>query len=93
MTTATRKYVKHQKPPPGFIFVEDFEEDDGTIIVGIANRLGLNPHTYKKWRMAGKGPHFRKHGKRIIARPEWIEAWQQEQDRAAGAPTTRRAAA
>jgi hypothetical protein len=85
--TEKRKYQHHQKPPEGFIFATDFEDEEtGTVIVGIASRLGLNPHTYKKWRMAGIGPHYRKHGKRIIARPEWIDAWMSEQDRATGAP-------
>ncbi|MFJ4845981.1 hypothetical protein [Streptomyces sp. NPDC088733] len=78
--------MTHQKPPPGYVFVEDFEADDGTVTAGIATRLGISASAYKKWRMAGKGPLYRKHGKRIIARPEWVEEWQRAQDDVAFRP-------
>ncbi len=67
--------TKHQKPPPGFVFIEDYEEDDGTVTAGVATRLGITVSTYKKWRMAGKGPVMFRHGKRLVARETAVDAW------------------
>jgi hypothetical protein len=64
-----------QKPPPGFVFIEDYEDDDGTVTPGVASRLGISVSTYRKWRMAGKGPETFRHGKRVMARESVVEAW------------------
>lgn len=59
---------QQQKPPPGFCFIEDAADEDGNVIAGIATRLGITTSTYRKWRMAGKGPASVLHGKRVMAR-------------------------
>lgn len=51
----TRKQ-KQQMPPPGIAYIEDVTDGDKVIVLGIASRLGITPGTYRKWRMAGKGP-------------------------------------
>lgn len=66
---------QHQKPPPGFVFIEDYVDDEGTVTPGIATRLGITVSTYRKWRMAGKGPASFRHGKRVMARESVVEAW------------------
>lgn len=76
-----------QKPPPGFVFIEDYEGDDGTVIHGIATRVGVTPSTYRKWRMAGKGPKTILLGKPVAARIEWVDQWIAEQERTASTPT------
>jgi hypothetical protein len=57
-----------QKPPPGFVFIEDYVDDDGNVTPGVATRLGISVSTYKKWRLAKKGPQTFRHGKRVMAR-------------------------
>ncbi|MFJ2676333.1 helix-turn-helix transcriptional regulator [Streptomyces sp. NPDC087525] len=66
---------KAQKPPPGIVFIEDYEENGEVQILGIASRLGITPSTYRKWRMAGKGPQTFDLGKRVAARIDAIDAW------------------
>lgn len=75
-----------QKPPPGWIFIEDYVAPDGTVIDGIATRLGIEPGTYRKWRMAGKGPAAIVHGRKVIARIEDVDAYLEEQLQASLAP-------
>lgn len=66
----------HQKPPTGFVFIEDYRDEDGNVIVpGIATRLGISPSTYRKWRMAGKGPDTTVHGKKVMASENAIIAY------------------
>jgi hypothetical protein len=66
----------HQKPPPGLIFMEDYTDENGNVLVpGIATRLGISVSTYKKWRMAGAGPMTTKHGKRVVARVDVVDAY------------------
>ncbi|MEV8403560.1 hypothetical protein [Streptomyces niveus] len=78
--TTTRKA---QKPPPGIAFIDDYEHDDGTTTLGIASRLGITPGTYRKWRMAGKGPQTFDLGKRVAARIETVDAWVRSLEQAA----------
>jgi len=79
--------VKTTPPPPGLIFVEDSKDESGERILGIASRLGITYSTYRKWRMAGKGPDTFFLGKRIVAREEAVEAYIAEQERAAREPS------
>lgn len=72
-----------QKPPADLIFIEDYVDETGTVIPGIASRLGITPGTFRKWRMAGKGPSCFMLGKRVAARVEAIEKWIAEQEEAA----------
>lgn len=72
-----------QKPPPGLVFIEDYTADDGTVIPGIASRLGISPSTYRKWRMAGIGPETFRVGKRVVARVEAVEDYLTDLERAA----------
>ncbi|WP_275558603.1 hypothetical protein [Streptomyces sp. 5-6(2022)] len=75
----------HQKPPTGFVFIEDYVDEDGNVIVpGIATRLGISPSTYRKWRMAGKGPITVPHGKRVMASEKAINAYFERLEREAG---------
>lgn len=77
-----------QKPPPGIVFIEDYLSEDGKEqIAGIATRLGLIPSSYRKWRMAGKGPLTFMLGKRVAARIEDVDAWVAEQYRAGVEPS------
>lgn len=64
---------QHQKPPPGFCFAQDSEDNDGNVVPGIATRLGITYSTYRKWRMAGKGPETVPLGKRVAARIAAVE--------------------
>lgn len=72
--TQTRK-LKVQPPPDGIVWIEDYESEDGSIVPGIARRLGLSPSTYRKWRMRDKGPTTFHIGKKVAARVEAIEAY------------------
>ena len=65
----------HQKPPPGLIFIDDFTGDDGTVTPGIASRLGISSSTYRKWRMAGKGPESFLLGKKVVAREDAVATY------------------
>lgn len=67
--------TKHQKLPPGFVFIEDYEDEAGNVTPGIATRLGITVSTYRKWRMAGKGPATFRHGKRQVARESVVDAY------------------
>lgn len=66
---------QHQKPPPGFCFAQDSTDDEGNVIPGIATRLGITYSTYRKWRMAGKGPATLRIGKRVAARISAVELY------------------
>lgn len=57
-------------PPDGFVFIDDSPKGPG-----IASRLGITPGTYRKWRMAGKGPETFKLGKHVAARIEAVDAY------------------
>lgn len=77
-----------QKPPPGIVFIEDYVSDDGEEkIPGIATRVGVTPSSYRKWRMAGKGPLTFPLGKRVAALIKDVDAWLAEQYRAGIEPT------
>lgn len=43
--------------------------------------LGLTASTLNHWRMRGGGPAFRKHGRRVLYRPEDLRAWSDAQRR------------
>lgn len=74
-----------QKPPTGFAFIEDYVDEDGNVIVpGIATRLCISPSTYRKWRMAGKGPLTVKLGKKVMASERAITAYFERLEREAG---------
>ncbi|MEU1663658.1 hypothetical protein ABZ547_08580 [Streptomyces sparsogenes] len=78
----------HQKPPPGFAFIEDYKDETGNVVVpGIATRLGISPSTYRKWRMAGKGPLTARHGKKVMASEKAIAAYFERLEREAGEPS------
>lgn len=73
--TATRK-LRIQPPPAGFVWIADYRQDDGTVLPGIATRLGITPSTYRKWCMRNEGPPIvRIGGKKIAARIEAIEQY------------------
>lgn len=80
-----RQY-RHQKLPPGFLFLDDYTAADGTVTPGVASRLGITVSTYKKWRLAGKGPEMFRHGKRLMAREDAVDAYLAELGQDAGAP-------
>lgn len=65
-------------PPPGLLYIEDTPAGPG-----IASRLGITPGTYRKWRMAGKGPEAFRLAKMVVARIEAVDAYVAEQERAA----------
>lgn len=73
---------RRSAPPPGLVYIEDYEAKDGSVLKGIASRLGITPSTYRKWRMAGKGPHTFKAGQKVYARITEIENWISQQERA-----------
>lgn len=52
----------------------------------IAERLGITYDTYRKWRMAGKGPRTFSDGKYVWARESAVEEWWAERERAAAEP-------
>lgn len=71
----TRK-LRIQPPPAGFVWIEDYRQEDGTVLPGIATRLGISPSTYRKWCMRSEGPPIvRIGGKKIAARIEAIEKY------------------
>lgn len=78
----TKRQQKQQKPPPGIVFIEDTRDDEGNVVLpGIATRVGVTPSTYRKWRMAGKGPLTFPLGKRVAALVKDVDAWLVEQYR------------
>ncbi|WP_030878800.1 helix-turn-helix transcriptional regulator [Streptomyces sp. NRRL S-1868] len=74
-------------PPPGLLFIEDSTDTTGQPLPGIASRLGIKPSTYRKWRMAGKGPDTFVLGKRVVARIEAIDAYIADLERTALSPS------
>ncbi|MFJ8583686.1 helix-turn-helix transcriptional regulator [Streptomyces sp. NPDC093595] len=73
-----------QKPPPGIVYANDWHSKDGSeVILGIASRCGVTHNTYRKWRMANKGPRTFMLGKRVAAYVEDVDAWIHEQAQAA----------
>jgi hypothetical protein len=62
-------------PPEGFVWAQDYEDDDGRIVRGIASRLGITYSTYRKWRMRGEGPPTVLIGKKLAARTDWIDRY------------------
>lgn len=60
-------------PPEGFVWAQDYRDDDGKLVKGIASRLGISYNTYRKWRMRGEGPPTVLLGKRLAARITWVE--------------------
>ncbi|MFC9247791.1 helix-turn-helix transcriptional regulator [Streptomyces sp. NPDC057136] len=64
-------------PPPGLIYIADTPSGPG-----IASRLGILPATFRKWRVAGRGPACFKIGGRVVAREdavaEYITAQEQQ---------------
>ena len=46
-----------------------------------AVRLRLKPATLNKWRLEGRGPAFREHGRRIIYHIDDLDAWSEDQIR------------
>ncbi|GHJ21687.1 helix-turn-helix transcriptional regulator [Streptomyces albus] len=78
---------KTPPPPPGLVYAQDSEDRNGERILGIASRLGITYSTFRKWRVAGKGPATFKLGKNIVAREEAVEAYIAEQERAAQEPS------
>lgn len=81
---ATRRKVA--PPPAGYVWIEDYRSEDGTVVIpGIASRLGVSPSGYKKWRMRDEGPDSFLIGKKVAASIEDIESWLRRQaDEAAG---------
>lgn len=80
---------KQQMPPPGIAYIEDVTDPitGAVIVLGIASRLGITPGTYRKWRMAGKGPASTfLIGKRVAAFTADIDAWLIQQRDAALTP-------
>lgn len=69
--------VTVKAPPPGIVWIEDYRNEDGSVIRGIASRLGISPSTYRKWRMRDDGPDSFLIGKKVAARIAAIEAWLQ----------------
>ena len=78
---------QHQKPPPGFIYIEDYVDDDGSVLPGIASRLGISVSTYRKWRMAGLGPDTIRPRKRVMAREDAVERYLSGLEQSARAPS------
>jgi len=70
-------------PPEGFVWAQDYETADGRIILGIASRLGITYHTYRKWRMRGETPPTVLIGKRMAARIEWVEQFNAKREQEA----------
>lgn len=73
--TKNRKLAQ-QKPPPGIVWIYDYKDPDtGDVILGIASRLGISPNTFRKWRMADKGPRSFLLGKPVAAFIEDVDAY------------------
>lgn len=76
MPTGDKARQRHQqKPPPGFLFIDDYTDPTGTVTPGIATRLGISVSTYRKWLMAKKGPATFRHGSRLMAREDVVDAY------------------
>jgi len=51
---------------------------ENPIVIGadkVADLLGLSKSTLAKMRLSGKGPVFSKLGRRVVYRPEDVDAW------------------
>lgn len=49
----------------------------------VAEKIGIAEATLRGWRAAGKGPDgFKAGGRRVMYRPEVVEAWLEEQEAA-----------
>lgn len=48
---------------------------------GAATFLGLRPRTLDRWRWAGKGPRYRRHGGRVMYAIADLTAWSESQAR------------
>ena len=71
-------------PPDGFVWAQDYRDEDGRVVLpGIASRLGITYHTYRKWRMRGETPPTVLIGKRVAARIEWIEQFNAKREKEA----------
>lgn len=58
-----------------------FERSPFLTTARAAEYLGLSPKTLEKARVAGGGPRFRKHGRRVVYRLEDLDAWSDKQVR------------
>jgi DNA-binding transcriptional MerR regulator len=54
-----------------------------------ATMLGLSPRTLERYRCTGFGPAFRKLGRRVLYRPDDLEAWLAAQLRTSTSDTGR----
>lgn len=79
--------MTHQKPPKGFVFIQDYTDENGNVVEGIASRLGISPSTYKKWRMRGQGPNTTKIGKKVAAHEDALTSYFNEMHRSAMRPS------
>ena len=70
-------------PPEGFVWAQDYETPDGRIVPGIASRLGITYHTYRKWRMRNETPPAVLIGKRLASRIEWIDQFNAKREKEA----------
>lgn len=80
---STTRKLRIQPPPAGFVWIEDYRREDGTVLPGIAARLGISPSTYRKWRMRDEGPPTVVLGKKVAARIEAIEQYLVDLEQAA----------
>lgn len=70
-------------PPEGYVWAQDHRAADGRIVPGIASRLGITYHTYRKWRMRGETPPAVLIGKRLASRIEWIDQFNAKREKKA----------
>lgn len=84
----TPRKLTRRKPPEGYAWIDDYVNDKGEVEVqGIASRCGVTVSTYRKWRMAGKGPQAFPLGNKVAARISAVNAWLAEQERQATDPS------
>ncbi|MFG2328311.1 hypothetical protein ACGFMM_01660 [Streptomyces sp. NPDC048604] len=67
-------------PPEGFVWAQDYRDDDGRIVKGTASRLGISYSTYRKWRMRGEGPPAMRIGTRLATRITWIDHFHEQRE-------------
>lgn len=70
-------------PPEGYVWAQDYRGADGRTVPGIASRLGITYHTYRKWRMRNETPPTVLFGKRLAARIEWVDEFIARREKAA----------
>ena len=46
-----------------------------------ANYLGISKKTLERWRFEGRGPTFRKFGKRVLYSQDELDRWAKDQER------------